>query len=104
MKCEEQLSGDAVLSVCFVVFCLMIRRPPRSTLFPYTTLFRSVWRWWGDPAVFAQVCVCVCVCVSCSSLCVELPTAHFSLAATIHGWELAELFRSKKLTVLARSS
>src|SRR3712207_100308 len=23
------------------VFCLMIRRPPRSTLFPYTTLFRS---------------------------------------------------------------
>src|SRR2546426_4165364 len=25
-------------------FFLMIRRPPRSTLFPYTTLFRSVWR------------------------------------------------------------
>src|SRR5215208_8141332 len=25
----------------FVVFFLMIRRPPRSTLFPYTTLFRS---------------------------------------------------------------
>src|SRR3712207_8180362 len=24
-----------------VVFFLMIRRPPRSTLFPYTTLFRS---------------------------------------------------------------
>src|SRR5438132_6048282 len=24
-----------------VVFVLMIRRPPRSTLFPYTTLFRS---------------------------------------------------------------
>src|SRR5260370_32151055 len=23
----------------------MIRRPPRSTLFPYTTLFRSVQRW-----------------------------------------------------------
>ena len=23
------------------VFFLMIRRPPRSTLFPYTTLFRS---------------------------------------------------------------
>src|SRR5438477_933311 len=22
----------------------MIRRPPRSTLFPYTTLFRSTWR------------------------------------------------------------
>src|SRR3712207_5858285 len=25
-------------------FFLMIRRPPRSTLFPYTTLFRSTWR------------------------------------------------------------
>src|SRR3712207_7637340 len=25
-----------------VLFFLMIRRPPRSTLFPYTTLFRSV--------------------------------------------------------------
>src|SRR5438034_4062075 len=25
----------------FVSFFLMIRRPPRSTLFPYTTLFRS---------------------------------------------------------------
>src|SRR5256885_6896014 len=27
--------------VLFVFFFLMIRRPPRSTLFPYTTLFRS---------------------------------------------------------------
>src|SRR5260221_6760662 len=26
-------------------FFLMIRRPPRSTLFPYTTLFRSGGRW-----------------------------------------------------------
>src|SRR3712207_8826870 len=26
----------------FVCFFLMIRRPPRATLFPYTTLFRSV--------------------------------------------------------------
>src|SRR3712207_8845812 len=25
----------------FMFFFLMIRRPPRSTLFPYTTLFRS---------------------------------------------------------------
>jgi len=23
----------------------MIRRPPRSTLFPYTTLFRSIFSW-----------------------------------------------------------
>src|SRR5437879_11468642 len=26
-------------------FFFMIRRPPRSTLFPYTTLFRSLERW-----------------------------------------------------------
>src|SRR5258708_14843806 len=35
----------------------MIRRPPRSTLFPYTTLFRSVWDFpCGGPVVrqFAQ--------------------------------------------------
>src|SRR3712207_1779519 len=36
--------------MCFVLFFLMIRRPPRSTLFPYTTLFRSRNRtmWWLD--------------------------------------------------------
>src|SRR2546430_9235662 len=34
-----------LLSVSF--FFLMIRRPPRSTLFPYTTLFRS--SQFGDP-------------------------------------------------------
>src|SRR3712207_8236383 len=27
--------------ICYLFF-LMIRRPPRSTLFPYTTLFRSI--------------------------------------------------------------
>src|SRR3989454_9752548 len=32
----------------FLFFFLMIRRPPRSTLFPYTTLFRSHWS--GCPA------------------------------------------------------
>ena len=35
------------MSISYAVFCLkkiflMIRRPPRSTLFPYTTLFRSL--------------------------------------------------------------
>src|SRR3712207_7835945 len=30
-----------MLLYSFVFFFLMIRRPPRSTLFPYTTLFRS---------------------------------------------------------------
>src|SRR5438445_11336026 len=30
-----------IRSFSLVFFFLMIRRPPRSTLFPYTTLFRS---------------------------------------------------------------
>src|SRR2546427_3587090 len=35
-------------SVLCLFFFLMIRRPPRSTLFPYTTLFRSYTRtYWG---------------------------------------------------------
>src|SRR6266550_5567383 len=38
---------------CIVLFFLMIRRPPRSTLFPYTTLFRSH----GDP-FFGTVSAC----------------------------------------------
>src|SRR5256885_16582033 len=29
------------INLYFLFFFLMIRRPPRSTLFPYTTLFRS---------------------------------------------------------------
>src|SRR5258705_13135219 len=32
--------GVVLANICF--FFLMIRRPPRSTLFPYTTLFRSL--------------------------------------------------------------
>src|SRR2546427_8261211 len=32
---------DLVHRVVNLFFFLMIRRPPRSTLFPYTTLFRS---------------------------------------------------------------
>src|SRR3989442_12738096 len=35
-------------------FFLMIRRPPRSTLFPYTTLFRSHRRSWGRSGPAAE--------------------------------------------------
>ena len=41
--------GTVVIASLF--FFLMIRRPPRSTLFPYTTLFRSRshnYRWNGE--------------------------------------------------------
>src|SRR3712207_3613127 len=37
---------------CF--FFLMIRRPPRSTLFPYTTLFRSWYQYWLDHKLFSS--------------------------------------------------
>src|SRR5688572_32233692 len=46
MACLHCLSGidfysDTIDYISFYFFFLMIRRPPRSTLFPYTTLFRS---------------------------------------------------------------
>ena len=46
-RSEEHTSElQSLASISYAVFCLkkiflMIRRPPRSTLFPYTTLFRS---------------------------------------------------------------
>src|SRR3989441_12662253 len=39
------ICSDCTHAMCAVFFFfLMIRRPPRSTLFPYTTLFRSIER------------------------------------------------------------
>src|SRR6266550_8516482 len=38
----SDLCLNSLYSFIFFFF-LMIRRPPRSTLFPYTTLFRSSW-------------------------------------------------------------
>src|SRR5438874_7382580 len=38
------ISISALNSLILSFFFLMIRRPPRSTLFPYTTLFRSIHR------------------------------------------------------------
>src|SRR2546429_9715560 len=40
MQTEPMCSLTTSVDV-FIFFFLMIRRPPRSTLFPYTTLFRS---------------------------------------------------------------
>src|SRR5699024_11475442 len=36
------LAFSSVTPMFFSLFLLSLRRPPRSTLFPYTTLFRSV--------------------------------------------------------------
>src|SRR2546430_10399827 len=55
--------------MCF--FFLMIRRPPRSTLFPYTTLFRSETRALEDKTRPA------------GDLPLRLPAAHGALLPTL---------------------
>src|SRR5258708_27958236 len=42
------------VSAFTIIFFLMIRRPPRSTLFPYTTLFRSLRTSLGAPVSSAR--------------------------------------------------
>src|SRR5256885_11088656 len=43
MHCTKRVFFDSSYVLGFIFFFfLMIRRPPRSTLFPYTTLFRSL--------------------------------------------------------------
>src|SRR5262249_60733871 len=44
---------NPTLPSLFSFFFLMTRRPPRSTLFPYTTLFRST-REWMDKKVHLE--------------------------------------------------
>src|SRR5258705_8898772 len=46
---------DRHLVLSFSFFFLMIRRPPRSTLFPYTTLFRSRREFESGPPVLSRV-------------------------------------------------
>src|SRR5438552_10990080 len=45
------ITRSSVVCCAFCFFFLRIRRPPRSTLFPYTTLFRSEHRHRGVAAV-----------------------------------------------------
>src|SRR5258708_16896374 len=55
----------------------MIRRPPRSTLFPYTTLFRSSTAPDAQVASVAERCT-----TSCSSTATSAVTPVFSRAST----------------------
>src|SRR3990167_6866430 len=46
LRSEEHTSElQSQSNLVYPNFFLMIRRPPRSTLFPYTTLFRSITSW-----------------------------------------------------------
>src|SRR2546426_9391695 len=47
---------NLIHAINFFFFFLMIRRPPRSTLFPYTTLFRSISQPSHPTLVTAYVC------------------------------------------------
>src|SRR6201986_5587100 len=46
----------SLLTLYSYFFFLMIRRPPRSTLFPYTTLFRSYPGLFHRSRVAAKIC------------------------------------------------
>src|SRR2546422_10671387 len=41
LSLRNDFCAPSACCLVFLFFFLMIRRPPRSTLFPYTTLFRS---------------------------------------------------------------
>src|SRR2546425_2645829 len=60
----------------FVFFFLMIRRPPRSTLFPYTTLFRSTDRAWLEQTFVPAVQTRGAAVVKARGLSSALSAAH----------------------------
>src|SRR3712207_7961666 len=64
-------------------FFLMIRRPPRSTLFPYTTLFRSIYLMKdmleNDRPATPQVVKHIDRCLSCLSCMTTCPSGvHYA--------------------------
>src|SRR5688572_31732660 len=73
-------------------FFLMIRRPPRSTLFPYTTLFRSLER----RATFAH-------CDRCQGVDLTREVALQLLGQPARRWPRPELREDRKSTRLNSS-
>src|SRR5262249_60542924 len=71
------LSPFSVCSIyCISFFFLMIRRPPRSTLFPYTTLFRS-----ARLMIHTPTAISIFVCLSM----VQLMAVFISMRCTLCG-------------------
>src|SRR5687767_3737632 len=83
------LERDRGLADSCYIFFLMIRRPPRSTLFPYTTLFRSR-NTWGDKARDVII-------EEMKRIGVKF---HFWLEVGSTNWQYTSLMGQDKLTVL----
>src|SRR3712207_8994233 len=66
----------------------MIRRPPRSTLFPYTTLFRS---WNLIASVAAAVGVGTVVAVAIAAAIARLRPAFVALVTWLFAWTCSRL-------------
>src|SRR2546428_7511452 len=69
----------------------MIRRPPRSTLFPYTTLFRSLDR---APALLPALLAAVYLGVGW----VRRATPHLVMGFALGAWAMAVDWRSEEHT------
>src|SRR2546422_8538897 len=65
----------------------MIRRPPRSTLFPYTTLFRSLFFVVGDTATIRRLVEQAARLIECD--------AHLRLAGTLRSEEHTSELQSR---------
>src|SRR2546430_13204836 len=82
----------------------MIRRPPRSTLFPYTTLFRSALTWHGGGTGWRPQSFCMANALTVTSRS-EAETRAFGvrLGQLLHGGEGAGLRLDRKSTRLNSS-
>src|SRR5438477_12931446 len=76
-----------------IFFFLMIRRPPRSTLFPYTTLFRSAIV--ADRRPYRQFSNACCQRLGADRKSTRLNSSHMSISYAVFC-----LKKKKKLTYL----
>src|SRR5437899_5382093 len=88
----------------FTVFFLMLRRPPRSTLFPYTTLFRSVLELeWGSALVWASGWVLAWELAKASRPCTHRSEEHTSELQSLRHLVCRLLLEKKNYPTLHRA-